>query len=178
MFLKILKIPFSLKCCDSGNQVILVGCCRTTVCLLNLLLPSAFGGHHLKAFLRQIGRKIVPSSQLLSYWDLLSGLHQSHCLVCVCVWGGCQGRRVEQRCSAHLVGGVALTMVGVGVLRSAPLILLSVHSGNGLSKSLKTSCLHSKLKWKVACKTLRMGIKILTILRIFVHIYIYIYQYS
>ena len=75
-----LKIRFSPTCFSSGNQVISWAVAENNSVIVEFLLPSSFGGHHSKAFLRQIGKKILLlSSQLLTYSDLVSGLHQSHC---------------------------------------------------------------------------------------------------
>lgn len=93
---------------DSGSQVILVGYFRTVLWLLSLFLPSSFGGHNLRAFLRQLGKKIIPpsSQSLLSIgtWCLVCS---SHCPVYV--YMECQESRVQQhkemRCSVDYSGG-------------------------------------------------------------------------
>ena len=90
-----LKIRFSPTCFSSGNQVISWAVAENNSVIVEFLLPSSFGGHHSKAFLRQIGKKILLlSSQLLTYSDLVSGLHQSHCPLYM--YMGCQESRVHE----------------------------------------------------------------------------------
>lgn len=138
-----LKIPFSTKCSDSYTQVIFVGCCRTMVWLLSLPLPSSFGGHHWKAFLKQIGKKIlVPSSQLLTYSNCVSSLHRSHYLVSVYVYGMSrqQSFSTKKKWDAvltEMVGLLGWSSAWSGGGPTFSLINLpSIYSGNGLLKAL------------------------------------------
>lgn len=104
-----------------------------------------FGGHHLKAFLRQIGKKVLlPSSQLL-IWI------QTWCLVCAKVIAQCVRKwdlkKAEfssvRKWDAELTAGEGGCLAGLlhGGLCSASLILPSIFSGNGLLKTLKKSFL-------------------------------------
>ena len=79
---------------------------RTRVpCIGRHILNHCATREALKDFLRQIGEKILlPSFQLLTYSDLVSGLHRSHCPVYVYV--GCQESRVHEfgisRCKLYV----------------------------------------------------------------------------
>ena len=80
-----LKIRFSPTCFSSGNQVISWAVAENNSVIVEFLLPSSFGGHHSKAFLRQIGKKILLlSSQLLiQTWSLVC---TKVIALYICIW--------------------------------------------------------------------------------------------